>query len=142
MVTHAKRVRAALFGDPRGRFRLDRLVTLHAHDIMRPFRWSGLIDDFFTGGAVWLKNWAERNTAVGGNPDVVRYLGIYFAFGVGAATLVVFNSLILWIFCSIEVSRMSSPIASHPEEGSEMAGWRGQFESRLTRVGVGVPQAA
>ena len=32
------------------------------------------------------------------------YLGIYFAFGVGSAALVVLQTLILWIFCSIEVS--------------------------------------
>ncbi|GAW21801.1 hypothetical protein ANO14919_113260 [Xylariales sp. No.14919] len=57
------------------------------------------------GGSVWLKTWAERNSAVGGNPDVGKYLGIYFAFGVGSAALTVVQTLILWIFCSIEASR-------------------------------------
>ncbi|KAI8947440.1 metal resistance protein YCF1 [Xylaria longipes] len=57
------------------------------------------------GGSVWLKTWAERNSAVGGNPDVAKYLGIYFAFGVGSAALTVVQTLILWIFCSIEASR-------------------------------------
>ncbi|KAI2637307.1 metal resistance protein YCF1 [Xylaria nigripes] len=57
------------------------------------------------GGNVWLKDWAERNGAVGGNPDVGKYLGIYFAFGVGSAVLTVIQTLILWIFCSIEASR-------------------------------------
>ncbi|KAI0460447.1 metal resistance protein YCF1 [Xylaria acuta] len=57
------------------------------------------------GGSVWLKNWAERNSAAGGNPDVAKYLGIYFAFGVGSAALTVVQTLILWIFCSIEASR-------------------------------------
>ncbi|KAI3337105.1 metal resistance protein YCF1 [Xylariaceae sp. AK1471] len=57
------------------------------------------------GGSVWLKNWAERNGAAGGNPDVAKYLGIYFAFGVGSAALTVVQTLILWIFCSIEASR-------------------------------------
>ncbi|KAI0408708.1 metal resistance protein YCF1 [Xylaria palmicola] len=57
------------------------------------------------GGSVWLKNWAERNSAVGGNPDVAKYLGVYFAFGVGSAALTVVQTLILWIFCSIEASR-------------------------------------
>ena len=32
-----------------------------------------------------------------------KYIGIYFAFGVGSAALVVVQTLILWIFCSIEV---------------------------------------
>lgn len=57
------------------------------------------------GGSVWLKNWAERNGAAGGNPEVGKYLGIYFAFGVGSAALTVIQTLILWIFCSIEASR-------------------------------------
>ncbi|KAG9549242.1 ATP-binding cassette glutathione S-conjugate transporter, partial [Aureobasidium melanogenum] len=32
-------------------------------------------------------------------------IGIYFAFGIGSAALVVVQTLILWIFCSIEASR-------------------------------------
>ncbi|GAP89237.1 putative ABC transporter transmembrane region [Rosellinia necatrix] len=58
------------------------------------------------GGSVWLKNWAERNSAAGSNPEVGKYLGIYFAFGVGSAALTVTQTLILWIFCSIEASRI------------------------------------
>ncbi|KAK9779422.1 putative Metal resistance protein YCF1 [Seiridium cardinale] len=57
------------------------------------------------GGSVWLKNWAEMNSDAGGNPQVGKYLGIYFAFGVGSAGLTVIQTLILWIFCSIEASR-------------------------------------
>ena len=56
------------------------------------------------GGSVWLKKWAEVNTDYGGNPDVGTYIAIYFAFGFGSAALVVVQTLILWIFCSIEVS--------------------------------------
>ncbi|KAI1426002.1 metal resistance protein YCF1 [Xylaria sp. FL1777] len=56
-------------------------------------------------GSVWLKHWAEINGEAGGNPDVAKYLGIYFAFGVGSAALTVIQTLILWIFCSIEASR-------------------------------------
>ena len=55
------------------------------------------------GGSVWLKDWSSVNERVGRNPDVAKYLGIYFAFGVGSAALVVVQTLILWIFCSIEV---------------------------------------
>ncbi|ETS76383.1 hypothetical protein PFICI_11770 [Pestalotiopsis fici W106-1] len=57
------------------------------------------------GGSVWLKNWAEMNSDAGGNPYVGKYLGIYFAFGVGSSGLTVIQTLILWIFCSIEASR-------------------------------------
>jgi len=54
-------------------------------------------------GGFWLKNWAEFNEVEGGNPQVGKYIGIYFAFGLGSSALVVLQTLILWIFCSIEV---------------------------------------
>ncbi|MCJ1435109.1 hypothetical protein MMC27_004479 [Xylographa pallens] len=57
------------------------------------------------GGSLWLKHWAEVNSEYGGNPDAGKYVGIYFAFGVGGALLTVVQTLILWIFCSIEASR-------------------------------------
>lgn len=52
---------------------------------------------------VWLKNWSEVNGREGGNPNVGIYIGVYFGFGIGSAALVVVQTLILWIFCSIEV---------------------------------------
>ena len=55
---------------------------------------------------MWLKQWSEINQRFGGNPHVGKYIGIYFAFGVGSAALGVVQTLILWIFCSIEVSMM------------------------------------
>lgn len=55
------------------------------------------------GGSVWLKQWSEENERIGGNPDIGKWLGGYFAFGIGGAGLVVIQTLILWIFCSIEV---------------------------------------
>lgn len=57
------------------------------------------------GGSVWLKKWSEVNQKYGGNPHVGKFIGVYFAFGVGSAALVVVQTLILWIFCSIEASR-------------------------------------
>ncbi|KKY22663.1 putative abc metal ion transporter [Phaeomoniella chlamydospora] len=57
------------------------------------------------GGNVWLKNWSETNERSYRNPKVGKYIGIYFAFGIGSAGLVVVQTLILWIFCSIEASR-------------------------------------
>lgn len=35
------------------------------------------------GGSLWLKNWSEVNERQGRNPAVGKYIGIYFAFGVG-----------------------------------------------------------
>ena len=60
--------------------------------------------DLVSGGSVWLKNWSEVNGRAGKNPQVGKYLGIYFALGIGSSGLVVVQTLILWIFCSIEVS--------------------------------------
>ncbi|KAK0862145.1 ATP-binding cassette glutathione S-conjugate transporter ycf1 [Friedmanniomyces endolithicus] len=57
------------------------------------------------GGNFWLKYWSEANTEAGSNPHVGKYLGVYLAFGIGSAALVVVQTLILWIFCSIEASR-------------------------------------
>ncbi|KAK3692102.1 P-loop containing nucleoside triphosphate hydrolase protein [Podospora appendiculata] len=56
-------------------------------------------------GSVWLKSWSDRNTEAGSNPEVGKYIGIYFLLGIGAAALTVVQTLILWIFCSIEASR-------------------------------------
>ena len=52
---------------------------------------------------VWLKNWADYNSNNGENRNTGMFLGVYFAFGIGSALLVVVQTLILWIFCSIEV---------------------------------------
>ncbi|PFH60916.1 hypothetical protein XA68_10114 [Ophiocordyceps unilateralis] len=57
------------------------------------------------GGSVWLKEWSERNQSSGSNDEVGKYIGIYFAFGIGGSALAVLQTLILWIFCSIEASR-------------------------------------
>lgn len=57
---------------------------------------------------MWLKNWSEVNGRYGRNPEVGKYIGVYFAFGFGSAALVVLQTLILWIFCSIEVGLASS----------------------------------
>jgi ATP-binding cassette subfamily C (CFTR/MRP) protein 1 len=43
------------------------------------------------------------NTEYGGNPEVAKNIGIYFALGIGSAALVVIQTLILWLLCSIEV---------------------------------------
>ena len=59
------------------------------------------------GSALWLKNWAEVNQEYGRNPDVGRYVGIYFGFGAGAGALMVVQTLLLWIFCSIEVMKLA-----------------------------------
>lgn len=58
------------------------------------------------GSSLWLKHWAEVNSDYGGNPDAGKYVGIYLLFGVGGALLTVVQTLILWIFCSIEVCYM------------------------------------
>jgi hypothetical protein len=55
------------------------------------------------GSNLWLKYWAETNQEAGGNPDIGKNIGIYAAFGIGGSLLMVVQTLLLWIFCSIEV---------------------------------------
>lgn len=55
------------------------------------------------GSSVWLKQWSQQNAEAGENNDRGKFIGIYFALGVGSSAMTVIQSLILWIFCSIEV---------------------------------------
>jgi ATP-binding cassette, subfamily C (CFTR/MRP), member 1 len=55
------------------------------------------------GSSVWLKVWAQSNQDAGGNEYIGKFIGIYFAFGIGSSLLTVVQTLVLWIFCSIEV---------------------------------------
>ncbi|KAJ9417452.1 P-loop containing nucleoside triphosphate hydrolase protein [Fusarium oxysporum] len=57
------------------------------------------------GGNFWLEKWSRENQEKQSNANVGKYLGIYFAFGIGASALTVIQTLVLWIFCSIEASR-------------------------------------
>lgn len=60
-------------------------------------------------GNFWLKQWSEANETQGANVDVGKFIGVYLAFGLGSSALVVFQNLILWIFCSIEVCYFCVP---------------------------------
>lgn len=55
-------------------------------------------------GSYWLKNFSESNETTGENSNVGKFIGIYLALGLGSSALVIIQNLILWIFCSIEVS--------------------------------------
>ena len=63
------------------------------------------VSDTPLGGSIWLKEWAEENQKTGSNEHVLKFIGIYFAFGVASSALSVVQTLVLWIFCSIEASR-------------------------------------
>lgn len=58
------------------------------------------------GSSVWLKHWSEKNAVSGSNDNKAGFIGIYFVLGIGSAGLMVVQSLVLWIFCSIEVRTM------------------------------------
>jgi ABC-type multidrug transport system ATPase subunit len=53
--------------------------------------------------SVWLKEWSDENQKNRSNEHVGKFIGIYFAAGMGSSALTVIQTLILWIFCSIEV---------------------------------------
>lgn len=56
-------------------------------------------------GNVWLKHWSEVNTRYGYNPNAGKYLGIYFALGIGSALSTLVQTVVLWVFCTIHGSR-------------------------------------
>jgi ATP-binding cassette, subfamily C (CFTR/MRP), member 1 len=51
------------------------------------------------GGSFWLKRWSEINESAGSNPQVGKYIGIYFAFGIGGAALVVVQVCTCHLLC-------------------------------------------
>lgn len=55
---------------------------------------------------VWLKHWSEVNTKYGYNPNIVKYLGIYFLFGICYSLSSLINSCFMWIFCTIQSSKI------------------------------------
>jgi hypothetical protein len=56
--------------------------------------------------SVWLMTWSKANDENGGNRDAGKYIGIYFAFGIGYSVLVLLQTMLLWLFCSLEVWRL------------------------------------
>lgn len=57
------------------------------------------------GANVWLKHWSEVNSRYGYNPDILKYLGIYFLLGFGSSALVLVQTCIMWIWCTIQGSK-------------------------------------
>lgn len=53
---------------------------------------------------IWLKHWSEVNTDYGSNPNIPKYLGIYFLLGIGFALCSLLQTCIMWIYCTIEGS--------------------------------------
>ncbi|CCD27007.1 ATP-binding cassette glutathione S-conjugate transporter YCF1 NDAI_0J01150 [Naumovozyma dairenensis CBS 421] len=56
-------------------------------------------------GSVWLKHWSEINTKYGSNPHAPRYLLIYLLLGITSALFTLIQTVILWVFCTIQGSR-------------------------------------
>ncbi|CAI5760337.1 unnamed protein product [Candida verbasci] len=54
---------------------------------------------------VWLEHWSEINSKYGYNPNIPKYLGIYFLLGVGYSLTSLLQNTFLWIFCTIEGSK-------------------------------------
>lgn len=56
-------------------------------------------------GSIWLKNWAELNEKLGGNSDIAKNMSVYFAFGFAASAMLVVQTMIMWVYCSIQASK-------------------------------------
>lgn len=54
---------------------------------------------------VWLKHWSEVNTKYGFNPNITKYLGIYFLLGMASSLLILVQTCVMWIFCTISGSK-------------------------------------
>ena len=52
-----------------------------------------------------LRFWARKNTAVGGNADVAKYLVIYGVFGFSSSIFSVASMMVLKLFCALRSSR-------------------------------------
>lgn len=55
--------------------------------------------------SVWLKHWSEVNTKSGSNPNAGHYLLVYLALGIGSALSTLVQTVILWVFCTIQGSK-------------------------------------
>ncbi|KAI5956694.1 YCF1 [Candida theae] len=53
----------------------------------------------------WLEHWSEINTRYGYNPNVLKYLGIYFLLGIGYSLSSLIQNISLWILCTIQGSK-------------------------------------
>ncbi|KAF2435180.1 putative ABC metal ion transporter [Tothia fuscella] len=73
------------------------------------------------GASVWLKNWAEANEKSGANPDIAKHVGIYFALGISASAMIVLQTMIMWVYCSIQASRSLHERMAHAMFRSPMS---------------------
>ncbi|KAM0749801.1 hypothetical protein T439DRAFT_39861 [Meredithblackwellia eburnea MCA 4105] len=55
---------------------------------------------------VWLKNWSQRNSGAGDNGDLVWFLGIYAAFGLGASLVYLLNGILLYSICVVRSAKI------------------------------------
>ncbi|QDS69484.1 hypothetical protein FKW77_006663 [Venturia effusa] len=72
-------------------------------------------------GSIWLKNWAELNESLGGNSDIAKNMSVYFAFGFAASAMLVVQTMIMWVYCSIRASRYLHERMAHAMFRSPMS---------------------
>lgn len=56
--------------------------------------------------SVWLKHWSEVNSNYGYNPNLFKYLGVYFLLGIVTSLIVFGQSCIMWLYCTIHGSNI------------------------------------
>ncbi|POR37584.1 ABC transporter [Tolypocladium paradoxum] len=100
------------------------------------------------GSSMWLKHWEETHSDVGDNPRIGSFIGIYIAFGLGSAGLVLIQNVVLWLVCSIEASRtlherMTVAIFRSPMsffEGTPAGQILNRFSSDIYRIDESLPR--
>src|ERR1700761_5005281 len=63
--------------------------------------------------SVWLKNWSEMNERNGSNASIAKNVGVYFALGMSGSAMIVVQTMIMWVFCSIQASRKLHESMAH-----------------------------
>jgi ATP-binding cassette, subfamily C (CFTR/MRP), member 1 len=71
--------------------------------------------------SVWLKTWAESNQSNGGNANIAKNVGVYFALGMSGSAMVVVQTMIMWIYCSIQASKVLHERMAHAMFRSPMS---------------------
>jgi ATP-binding cassette subfamily C (CFTR/MRP) protein 1 len=80
-----------------------------------------LVQSLQVSGSVWVKHWAEQNEKTGSNMSIAKNVGVYFGLGIVASAMVVVQTMIMWIFCSIRASKTLHERMAHAMFRSPMS---------------------
>jgi ATP-binding cassette subfamily C (CFTR/MRP) protein 1 len=80
-----------------------------------------IVQSLQVSGSVWVKHWAEQNEETGSNLSIATNVGVYFGLGIVASAMIVVQTMIMWIFCSIRASKTLHELMAHAMFRSPMS---------------------